>query len=536
MTRYAQHVSTKQTPQSQPIPGRGQVANSAGGFVWQVDCWTRLRRFLVLGNEGGSYYAGERPLTAEACTALLDCAQADPARTVQEIVRVSVEGRAPKNDPAIFALARLAAVPQASSLALAAVGQVCRTGTHLFQFAESVQQFRGWGRGLRRAVAGWYTSRAQKDLAYQLAKYQQRGGWSHRDLLRLSHPTPPTDHHSHAFKWACVSGSEAWRVRAGQQIVAPSQDPLDLFVAMAEVSVAKSAQAVAALIRERGLPRECVPTQWLNDPAVWEALLEKMPLTALVRNLGKMSAIGLLAPLSNASAEVCRRLGDAESLVKARVHPLSLLLALAVYRQGHGDKGKLSWSPVPQVVDALDSAFYLAFCAVQPTNKRWLLALDVSGSMGCSYVAGTRLSCREASAAMALVTANVEPRHAFFGFSTRFVPLAISAKQRLDDAVRASSRLPFEATDCSLPMRHALQHKLPVDVFVVYTDNETWAGPIHPSQALREYREKTGIPARLIVVGMVANNFTIADPHDAGMLDVVGFDTTVPEVMRDFAD
>ena len=32
-----------------------------------------------------------------------------------------------------------------------------------------------------------------------------------------------------------------------------------------------------------------------------------------------------------------------------------------------------------------------------------------------------------------------------------------------------------------------------------------------------------------------ANGFTIADPNDAGMLDVVGFDTATPQVISDFA-
>ena len=44
------------TPQSAPLAG--QVANSARGYAWAVDDWSRLRRFLVLGSEGGSYYAG----------------------------------------------------------------------------------------------------------------------------------------------------------------------------------------------------------------------------------------------------------------------------------------------------------------------------------------------------------------------------------------------------------------------------------------------------------------------------------------------
>ena len=34
---------------------------------------------------------------------------------------------------------------------------------------------------------------------------------------------------------------------------------------------------------------------------------------------------------------------------------------------------------------------------------------------------------------------------------------------------------------------------------------------------------------------MTSNGFSIADPNDAGMLDVVGFDTATPQVISGFA-
>jgi 60 kDa SS-A/Ro ribonucleoprotein len=73
-----------------------------------------------------------------------------------------------------------------------------------------------------------------------------------------------------------------------------------------------------------------------------------------------------------------------------------------------------------------------------------------------------------------------------------------------------------------------------VDTFVIYTDSETWAGNIHPVQALRDYRRASGIDARLVVVAMVSNGFSIASPADGGMLDVVGFDTATPQLIADF--
>ena len=55
------------------LPSRRQVPNSAGGFAWSVDDWTRLRRFLILGSEGGSYYASELELTRKNAQAVERC-------------------------------------------------------------------------------------------------------------------------------------------------------------------------------------------------------------------------------------------------------------------------------------------------------------------------------------------------------------------------------------------------------------------------------------------------------------------------------
>jgi 60 kDa SS-A/Ro ribonucleoprotein len=291
-----------------------------------------------------------------------------------------------------------------------------------------------------------------------------------------------------------------------------------------------------------------VPTELLTHPVVWDALLERMPLGALIRNLGVMSKIGLLTPDSEATRTVSARLRDRAAIRRARIHPLAVLAALKTYAQGRGMKSDGAWTPVAQVIDALDDAFYLAYGNVESTGKRTMLALDVSGSMSAPVHGMPYLSCREASAAMALVTAAIEPSYRIVAFtkgsypsqwgsafSTGLSALAISPRQRLDDVVRSITGIPFGGTDCALPMVEALKHRWAVDTFVVYTDSETWAGNIHPAQALRQYRERMGIAAKLVVVAMASNGFTIADPDDAGMLDVVGFDAATPQVITDFA-
>src|SRR5215510_2692813 len=187
---YLKRLSKGRVPQSAPIRGSGQVPDSAGGFAWAVDDWTRLRRFLILGSEGGSFYTSEWNLTRENAQAVERCVAADGARAVAEIARVSEEGRAPKNDVAVFALALAAGLGDEPTrrAALDALPRVCRTGTHLFQFATFVEGFRGWGRSLRRGVGRWYAAQPADAIAYQAVKYRRRDGVTHRDLLRLAHP------------------------------------------------------------------------------------------------------------------------------------------------------------------------------------------------------------------------------------------------------------------------------------------------------------------------------------------------------------
>ena len=53
---------------------------------------------------------------------------------------------------------------------------------------------------------------------------------------------------------------------------------------------------IVRLIRSYNLPREAIPTQWLGEVKVWAALLERMPMEALVRNLATMTRLGLTRP------------------------------------------------------------------------------------------------------------------------------------------------------------------------------------------------------------------------------------------------
>src|SRR3990167_3141952 len=452
----------KVTPRSEPIPDTNQIQNSAGGYSFPVDDWKRLDRFLVLGSEGGSYYSGERELTLANLKGVQNCIKADGLRVVRRVVEIREAGRAPKNTPALFILAVCASKGDLETRqgVFAPLPNVARIGTHLFQFLTFVTQFRGFGRGLRSAVANWYESKKAEDLAYQVAKYGNREGWTHHDVLHHVHVKAQDSAHNAVYHWA----------KDGLLL----EDAPKILLGTNLIQKAENAKDAAKLVAEYRLPREVVPTQFLNSVEVWETLLNDMPMTALIRNLATMTKIGLLKPLSYATKKVATQLGDETRIRKARIHPLAVLFALKTYESGHGFRSDASWSPVSQIVDALDEAFYTAFGNVEPTGNRLVLALDVSGSMGGSMIAGTNISARDASAAMALVTARTEPNYTIMAFSGGFVPLTISPRMRLDGVIQKVQALPFDRTDCAQPMLWAAENKIGVDAFVVYTDSETW--------------------------------------------------------------
>lgn len=521
---YAKIIES--TPGQMVPAAPGMIQNAAGGYVFALSDAKRLQRFLILGSEGNTYYEKEQKLTLENAVATLNCIKQNGMAVVDEAVRVSDLGLAPKNDSAIFVLAMASKFgnDDVRKYALTNLPKVCRISTHLFQFAQYREALgAGWGRAVRTAVGNWYRHRNVPSLAMQVLKYRQRDDWSHRDILRLTHPKPLVAGQKEIFDAICRP--EKW---AEVTEVSPL---IDTYVRLQK---ATSAGEVAKLIKLIGAPREFVPTQFLTDKEVWDALLQNMPITAMIRNLGNMSKAGLLVKGSEAETLVKERLQDVERIQKARVHPWAVMLATKVYEQGKGHLGKGAWPVSAGVVKALDATFNLSFRNVRPTGKKYLLAVDVSGSMGGGYMGSSALCPRDAAACMALITARVEEDVTIMGFATNFVDLKITKEDSLPTVIKKMSSLPFGGTDTSVAVKWAMKNGHKFDVIGVYTDSETWAGNEHTFKAMETYRKATGHPTKLAVLGFTATARTIAHPEDTLSMDFVGMSADLPQALNCF--
>lgn len=543
------------TPQTKKAV-KSQVKNAAGGYTFKVEDLDRAKRFLILGAEK-TYYTPGAKLAKENATVLIKLAENDESSKalVDLIVEYSTAGRAPSQDPGLFALAIASSHGSADAkrYALSKLPAVARTGSTLFSFVSFVLQFRGWGRGLKSAVAGWYTARTAEQAAYQTVKYRSRERWTHRDLFRVSHPVTEDAQFQAVGNWVLRGETSESTPRIIQGFIlaqAPNAD-------------------IPALVREYGLSWEMLPTEALNDRKVWDALMDaNLPLGALLRQLPRLTRLGMFESMKAGSrtAEVVKRLTDKEEIERARIHPIKVLEALKTYSSGRSQKGSSTWTPVRSITDALDKAFYLAFKNVVPAGKKFLIGLDVSGSMDGGYYGygeapSSVLTPREATGAIALVTAATEPETHVVGFtggarggygygygkkvssagSGKYGSVVtdldniVSPNRRLDDVIKDLKALPMGSTDCSLPMMYALEKGLRPDVFVILTDNETYAGSIQPHEALNKYRRETGIDAKLVVLAVTPTRNSIVDPNDHNSLDVAGFDSAVPALISSFA-
>jgi 60 kDa SS-A/Ro ribonucleoprotein len=522
-----------ETPQTEKA-APGQKKNNAGGYTFVLDDMARAQRFLILGSDSSFYESGKK-LSTKNADMLIRLAESEQSVDLTNlIVEISLAGRAPSQDPGLFALAIVSSYGdlEAKQYARAQLPAVARTASSLFTYISYTQQFRGWGMGLRKAVANWYLAKDLDKLAYQEIKYKAREGYTHRDVLRLSHPNTNDEGFNRLARWTLRGEVEKGLPKIVKGHIKAQKDGADL----------------PKLIRKYGLSWEMVPTEALNRVDVWEALLEgNVPLGALLRQLPRLTKIGVIKPLGGLTTAIAARLTDEAEIKRARIHPLKFVVAQRTYAKGRNEHGS-TWTPNQKIVDALDRAFYKAFIYVEPSGARIMQAIDLSASMTWQSVLDGVIDSREAATIMAMAAESVEPETYTVGFTALghgarnadargwgIEPLAVSSKKSLDENVRVIASKNAGATDLSMPMTYAMAEDIDVDTFVIYTDNETNVGTIHPFEALKQYRLKTGIDAQLIVVAMTATKFTIADPNDPGMLDIAGFDSAVPSLISQFA-
>lgn len=538
MNNYSELV-TNNISNSQFVPqvGKEMIKNHSGAYVFELDKWKRLNRFLIIGVDSSTYYQSKKELVVENYTCLNECLKEDFKRTVDIIVDVSVNARAPKNDTAIFALAVASLIERNlierekadRSYAYSKVKEVCRIGTHLFMYLSYVKELKGkstgaMGMGLQKAVRSYYNAKTFNGLALDMLKYRNREGWTHKDVIRLARWKGNNDQNQivdYIIKGECNLPNLPKIIEADIALKACKSD----------------VNLVVSLVSEFGVPWEMVPTEYLTNKEVLRALIPSMGATALVRNLSKLTTYGAIedTPSCPHLQLVCSKLEDEEFIKRGKIHPLQIATATLSYLSGIS-KGGVSWRPYKKVVKSLDIAFLHSFKNAEKLNISIDFALDVSGSMTWSSSTVNDIFASQLGCIMLAWLTKQEDFTRVFTFSSNYQELTgdfSNYRSMWDDVKRLGNFA--SSTNCSLPIINALNERRHVDLFIVWTDNETNSHHSgHASEYLKKYRREVNPNAKMVVVGVVANNCSIADPADPGMMDIAGFDSSIAQIISSF--
>ncbi|XP_041697281.1 60 kDa SS-A/Ro ribonucleoprotein-like [Coregonus clupeaformis] len=517
-----------------PLGANDHAQNSVcnGEHPWEVTAVTRLCRFLCYGSEMAMYDTKEHRLGMESALALRSLLQEGRGcEVVEEVKRLA--------NPSLFILD---VCSQHSELktrqrVFQALRDVCRDSEHLFTFVQYKKEVKEgmqcgiWGRALRKAVSNWYNEQDAMSLALAVTKYRIRGGWSHQDLLRLSHTKPANEGDLPKITLISKYAMKGWKevqVAYGDKENSEVVKVLSYLEAVEKVKHIADEIEVTHLIEEHRLEREQLLTDHLKSKEVWKALLNEIK--SVLRTLGKMTADQVLKPGSSDVAAVCKRIQSEAALKKAKLNPFSILTASENYN-GAKAKGKVKWEADGDILKSLDCAFYKCFMNVEPAGKHFAVVVDISTSLS-SIVQGTSVSTAVTAAAMAMVIARTEAETQVLAYSEgAIVPCTISA----DMSLREVTAELVKNRD-TLPILWASEKGIAVDMFIIFTNSACWHGKANPAECLRMYRHKIGIFSKLMVCGLTSKGHSIANPAaDRGMLDLCGFDLGAVDVIRNLA-
>jgi 60 kDa SS-A/Ro ribonucleoprotein len=574
------------------------INNLAGGYTYQVSDKEYLERVLILGTNGNTYYASAMKMTADAMNYIKNMIKNGKGKLVVDIIKDIYEnGRAPKQDSTFFALAMVTQedVPvEVKTEALELIAKL-RTFSHLYTLEgmrKALGGKKGFGRGMRKSMLKLVKNKTGKQFAYQATKYRSRKcgeeSWSIDDIIKCSHiPSKDLSEDGQLVLVYLIKGMEKCEEEYAK-LQAPSNGSKETIGYLRAVEAVKSGEStvdtVIQLVRQYNLPREVLNTSLLNSVEVWNALLfttsvgecgkivrrVTMPINALFRNLGVMSSKGVFGDQSVATL-VGEHIVKQHILKNGYVHPVTVLLAKLTYKTGHSLKGKLIWPVNNTILNALEEAFYVSFQAVEGTGKKILHAVDCSGSMICKIASVPQISSCEAVGTLVMEAVRREHKYAkemkakgtpvdnlqeVMLFSKSGNKVTISPDMKLEQVMKIIQS-DYQTTDCSQPIIKALEEYRKTngksgcyDLFIVYTDNETYAsGSKHPSELLDEYIKETGLQSRLVIYATTPTMNTIGygyckqnnvfspkeGTNSSLTLNIAGFDLNGPTLIRNFA-
>lgn len=474
-----------------------------------------LLRFIAFGEDRGVVDLGARGPSEALRTRI----QAKVAAAHPELLaRLDPADSAP--EARAFVLAACVRAPEGPlrDAARARVAELCGPrGDDVLRLARHLHELGGWGRGVRGAVGRWYVEATLEDLVNAGLRTTPVPGWTHRDVLRLTHPRTEDASRNAILGWLATPPNTP---------PAPDVGPPRLRAVRA-AGLAARPDEVVDLLGAHALPPAVVPERLRADPAVRAALARFAPLASLAPEVGRWAQADLPPEVLDALSIRA----EAEGAPESAPHLLSIAAAL---------EGR-----APEFAARARRGAQAGLREAHHGGSTWL-ALDISGTMARRPARGDEgTTCAAAARALARVVGS-GPTDRVFGFTadgwtdapdprgraaglTELTECGLSSDAELDHTLE---RLRLGAVDPTLPLRRAAHVGAEVHSFVVVSTEFAPEDRARARAARAAYTAATGHPTRLALVGLGAASVSGGPDREADALSVSGARRDLSDLIR----
>lgn len=442
-----------------------------------------------------------------------------------------------------------------SRKAYMAIQTVCRTPEKLFMFLKYCKEslkLKSWPRRHRMAVAKWYTTNPQyldnpMLLAKHVTKYRRRHGFSHKKVLKCCHPNTSRcpDDIKFILCYAVKGISKARRLHQGEE--GKIMSVVDFINDVDTLRKGKMPEDdVVALIKKWELTWEQIPTVHLQSKEIWKALLNIMPMTALLRNLGKLTMHRLLEPGSQEETRTCSRLNNAELLKDAKLHPIQILSSLNGYRRGEGfRRNRYTWNVNQNIVHSLTQAYMTQLTSSSQTPnlpQNLLVAINIRHSIERHVVGIPLMNCKQTATALAMTLKQSQPSTHTVTFGSGGIArrldfqLSDSGIYDIESALDAvEQRTDDNPVNFDAPLQYAMQNMKAVNAVILMTDRLTEQDRSDIQRAYRNFKEHfLDVSFITVCFQNCEETSPVAEPQDPNMLDVIGVDAGALDIILSF--
>lgn len=345
--------------------------------------------------------------------------------------------------------------------------------------------------GLRKAmIQNWLRHMSE----FHGVKYGSSSseGVTVRDILRLAHPRPKSDKTGKGYE-RLINGAQAelfgWLVK-GWEMVGTEPSPTNPMVwALETLKRSEDEKEILSLVRTYKLPWEVVvPAVKKMTTEIWKALMEGMPYMALLRNLNTLERHDVLKEKAVVK-DIAKRLSDPEAVTRSKQLPFRFFNAFKAY------------TGPQEIRDAIAEALEASFANMPEIKGAVCVANDISGSMASqASEKGTATYAEIAGIFGAALFKKCGDDVTLLPFDTEAHP-SKGRVSRKDSLMSIAEKIGVAegGTDVGAPIRHLLQQKKKVDVFIGITDSEDWSGRGFLTE-WEEYKRKISPEAKAFLV------------------------------------